>query len=89
MYYGELENRECLLSYPLKVMPHEIVNSTFCESFLVKLPCFNLESNKTLICYVHCRGKNVGNLVQKRLLLELQSVCNVHVFTWKAIYISI
>jgi len=33
--------------------------------------------------------KNVGNLVQKRLLLELQSVCNVHVFTWKAIYISI
>ena len=33
--------------------------------------------------------KNVGNFVQKRLLLELQSVCNVHVFTWKAIYISI
>ena len=25
-------------------------------------------------------GKNVGNFVQKRLLLELQSVCNVHVF---------
>ena len=39
-----------LLSHPLKVMPHEIVNSTFCESFLVKLPCFNLEGNKTLIC---------------------------------------
>ena len=70
VYYGELENRGCLLSYPLKVMPHEIVNSTFCESFLVKLPCFNLEGNKTLICYVHCRGKKHWKLSTKKTLVR-------------------
>ena len=44
-------NIETVSTYPFKMMPHEVVYSSLCESFLIKLSCFNLQSKMHIKCY--------------------------------------